>query len=122
MSIIEKKSVSAPAAPPAGYVHWFVDSLGRPSYVDELGQLHTFAGATGSTGPTGPTGAQGPQGETLSFADSFRGAWSPATTYHVGDVVQTQGSLFLASGTTTGQDPMSDESGSAWSVIYDQGQ
>jgi hypothetical protein len=39
------------------------------------------AGATGATGPAGPTGATG------SLIATFRGVWSNATPYAIGDVV-----------------------------------
>lgn len=64
MSIVEKKATDTPATPPAGYVHWYVDSSGVPKYVDESGIVRGFTGPTGPTGPVGATGATGPIGVT----------------------------------------------------------
>lgn len=64
-------------------------------------------GAPGGTGPTGPTGPAGPAGPT-GLTGTWRGAWSSATSYIVGDVVQRNGSTYVAIASSTNFDPPSN--------------
>jgi collagen triple helix repeat protein/uncharacterized protein DUF5907 len=58
-------------------------------------------GFTGDTGPAGPTGPAGADGSTYDF----QGAWQVGTTYSLNDVVQHEGSSFIALRTTVGDEP-----------------
>jgi hypothetical protein len=49
-------------------------------------------GATGATGPQGPQGAIGVTGPPVTF----KGAWSAAVTYSVGDIVSLNGSVYVS--------------------------
>jgi Collagen triple helix repeat (20 copies) len=79
-------------------------------------------GLTGPVGPAGPTGATGiagatgPQGPPVSF----RGVWSTATTYSIGDSVFYNGSSYisLTSGNIANQ-PATNPA--VWSLLAQQG-
>lgn len=76
------------------------------------------AGATGLTGPTGPAGPGGPAG---SFAGSYQGAWSAATTYAPGALVTQGGATYLqiAASDSTNADPSA--SPAIWAVVAQAG-
>jgi hypothetical protein len=59
----------------------------------DAGQLQ---GPKGDTGPEGPAGARGPAGAAGSFVASFKGAYSDTAQYAVGDIVEHNGSSWLA--------------------------
>ena len=65
------------------------------------------AGATGLTGPAGPVGLV------------FRGAWSSAAVYQIGDAVSSQGSSYIALANNTNSSPGSDAT--VWSVLAAKG-
>jgi hypothetical protein len=52
-------------------------------------------GAQGATGATGAAGATGPAGATGSSIE-FKGAWSGATTYKIGDIVNYIGTPYIS--------------------------
>ena len=71
-------------------------------------------GVTGTAGLAGTTGATGAQGATGPFVG---GAWSGATTYPAGSVVQLGGAQFLALAANTGLNPVTNpNSWAAWST------
>ncbi len=93
-------------------------------------------GATGSVGPLGPAGASGPAGPqgTAGMAGatggvgpagpqgppiSFRGGWSAATSYAIGDTVSYSGSGYIAVAVNSGREP--DVSPVYWGVLAQSG-
>jgi len=65
-------------------------------------------GATGPQGPAGPQGVQGPQGVTGANGakgNTWRGAYSAGTTYVIDDVVEYNGSAWIAILGGTGNAP-----------------
>src|SRR6185369_10949589 len=71
-------------------------------------------GAVGATGATGAAGATGPQGPP----PTFRGAWSSATIYAVGDAVFFSGSSYVSlSGANINNTPP----GAPWALLAQQG-
>jgi hypothetical protein len=67
-------------------------------------------GDQGIQGISGEQGEQGPRGEA---GPNPRGAWSPATTYAVDDLVTAGGSAWIAIGPSTGVNPAADASSNA---------
>jgi hypothetical protein len=77
------------------------------------------AGATGATGSTGAAGPAGPQGPPVTF----KGAYSGAITYAIGDVVTEYGNSYIALQVSIAHDPYTDiiVSGGYWAVLAAQG-
>lgn len=93
-------------------------------------------GATGATGAVGATGAQGPQGLTGAQGAqgpqgnpgptgpgfTYKGTWAAGTTYAAADVVTLNGSTYVATAASTGQDPSATPgSWSLWAAKGDPG-
>jgi hypothetical protein len=82
-------------------------------------------GATGATGPTGATGATGAQGATGLI--NFRGVWSNATAYAIGDSVSYNGggavlnSSYIAIAANTGQAPNVGGNNAFWDIVAQAG-
>jgi len=82
-------------------------------------------GLTGATGAQGPAGAQGPQGiQGVAGANGakgaqWRGAYSAGTTYVVDDVVQSNGSAWIAILGGTGNAPptLPTTSNTYWNLL-----
>jgi collagen triple helix repeat protein len=64
-------------------------------------------GPTGDTGPQGPAGDTGPQGATGDTGPglTFQGSWNDTSTYDADDVVQHDGSSWIANTTNTNEEP-----------------
>lgn len=75
-------------------------------------------GATGPTGPTGVTGATGPAGATGPQGVVWKGAWSGATAYAVGEAVERNGSSYIAIKAGTNKEPPNAE---FWEVLAAKG-
>ena len=106
----------APGAPgPAGPsgADGAMGSTGATGATGATGTGSTAAGATGSVGPTGATGATGPP-----FVPSV--VWSSVTTYTNGNVVSSNGTLWVALDTNT--DSLPSTSNADWSAFGAQGE
>lgn len=69
------------------------------------------------TGPAGERGAQGAQGPAGIPGALWRGAYVPGTKYKAGDVVQHDGSSWIATGDTS-----SAPGGAGWEVVAKKGE
>jgi len=76
-------------------------------------------GATGATGPQGLLGPTGPQGPPVSF----KGAWSNATAYAIGDTVSENGASYIALTANFNVDAALDVAGSGttWALLAAKG-
>lgn len=74
-------------------------------------------GPTGSTGPTGATGSTGPQGVS-GVTGTWLGAWSGATAYVEGDLVQSGGSTYTCISDHTNHAP---PNGTYWELVASKG-
>ncbi|MDE1175683.1 MAG: DNRLRE domain-containing protein [Edaphobacter sp.] len=73
------------------------------------------AGSTGATGAAGAAGATGPQGPPVNF----RGAWSTATLYSVGDAVAFNNSSYISLVSNLNVQPGTD--GTVWALLAQAG-
>lgn len=71
-------------------------------------------GVQGDAGPTGPIGPAGPVGMV------FKGVWSGATVYQIGDAVSSQGSSYIALVNNQNITPGTDAT--VWSVLAAKGE
>jgi hypothetical protein len=63
------------------------------------------SGPAGATGPQGSPGAEGPQGPQGPTGLNWRGPWSASTAYAVPDAVFHAGSAWIATVSSTGDEP-----------------
>lgn len=75
-------------------------------------------GAQGSAGPAGATGPQGPAGTNGASNVTYRGTWSNATSYVLGDLVTYSGTGYIAKASNTNVTPGENAS---WSLFVQQG-
>jgi len=78
-------------------------------------------GPPGVTGATGATGPQGPAGPVGAAGLVFRGTWSAATAYVVGDVVFYNGSSYVASNAVGPSATPPDTDTANWDFLALQG-
>lgn len=86
----------------------------------KIGTINPSAGPTGATGPTGPSGPSGPGGGGgggggISIPEGV--LWTSFTTYHVGEIVNHRGWLFVALVENTDANPFTDTAGT-WRNIF----
>jgi hypothetical protein len=74
-------------------------------------------GAPGATGPEGPQGATGPQGPKGDRGLTWRGNWSPQTTYLIDDAVARDGSSYVAKVANLNDQPPS----TSWELLAAKG-
>ena len=77
-----------------------------------------LTGAAGPTGATGATGAAGATGPTGPVGVNWRGTWSGATAYSVGDAVAQSGTSYYCILAHTNQSP---PNATYWNVLAAQG-
>jgi len=76
-------------------------------------------GSIGATGATGPIGAIGATGTSGIPGIIWRGNWSSIVTYNVGDVVERNGSAYIATGISLNLDPAFNPT--FWNVLAMKG-
>ena len=117
-----------------GVTYFVLNARGEviPAYLNQLLSLSVAipgpVGATGATGPTGPAGATGATGATgptgaagtngTNGTPVWRGAWSSATAYAVGDAVTKDGSSYVANAAGTNHAP---PNASFWDTLAAKG-
>jgi hypothetical protein len=74
------------------------------------------AGDQGPTGATGPAGANGADG--MGWEDAYKGTWSGATAYVIGDTVTYNGSSYVAISVHTNNPPPNT---TYWGVLAAKG-
>jgi hypothetical protein len=86
------------------------------------GAVIAFAGSPGASGATGATGAKGDKGDAglNGISPNPRGAWAIGTAYLLLDIVNYNGSSYIAVAASTGVEPDTDN-GSHWVLIAAKG-
>lgn len=78
--------------------------------------LQGIQGEQGLTGPIGPEGPQGPEGPAGS-GFNYAGSWNSTTTYYENDVVELNGTAFIATGESTDRSPDQVPNQDVWSLF-----
>lgn len=73
----------------------------------------------GIAGPMGPAGADGPPGPIGDLANAFQGPWESGAAYLVAQVVERNGSSYVALTDNTGQDP--ETQADDWALVAAKG-
>ena len=107
--------------------------VSTPTVFPDIGAVFisaVIAGIDGVTGPTGETGVTGPVGETgvtgpvgatgVGAQLTYQGTWSGASSYAVNDLVDYNGSSYVAAGTSSPGDLPPDVN-SNWKLIASKG-
>ena len=77
-------------------------------------------GETGLQGPIGPSGPTGPQGPKGDRGATWRGSWSAAMAYVVNDLVEYDGSTYIALASSSNVAP-TGSLGTKWSLFAEAG-